>query len=276
VSRTVAFLGPPGTYSDEAMQASGTGETGIEGVPVPTVRDALLAVQEGRVDRAIVPIESATEGAVNETLDTLAVDAPGVTIVREVVHPVHVHLIGREPLALADAEVVLSHPQALAQCAGFLRRELPHARLEPAPSTSQAVRDLPAGAVALGTRRAAELHGRVVLREDVEDNPDNETRFVWVARAGTPPDGAAAKTSVVFWGGGASAPGWLVRCLSEFAFRGVNLTRIESRPRKQALGAYMFFLDCGGGAEDDAVAGALEGLRAHCEGVRVLGSYPAA
>jgi len=273
VTLRAAFLGPPGTYSDEALRASGPG---VEGVPIATVRAALLAVHEGRVDRAIVPIESATEGAVNETLDTLAVDAPGVTIVREVVHPVHLHLIAREPIGPGAVGVVVSHPQALAQCAAFLRRELPGARLEPAPSTSQAVQDLEEGAVAIGTRRAAELHGRVVLREAVEDNPDNETRFVWVAPAGTPPDAPATKTSVVFWGGGATAPGWLVRCLSEFAIRGVNLTRIESRPRKRALGAYMFFLDCDRAAEDEAVAGALEGLRAHCEGVRVLGSYPKA
>ncbi len=242
-------------------------------MPQPTVRAAILAVQEGEAERAVVPIESATEGSVDETLDTLAVEAPGVTIVREVVRPVHLHLVAERALDLADVEAVASHPQALAQCARFLREV--GAEVVGAASTSEAVRGATGRRAALGTRRAAELYGRVVLREAVEDNPDNETRFVVLAPAGTAVDGAT-KTSVVFWGGGATEPGWLVRCLSEFAFRGVNLSRIESRPQRRALGAYMFFLDCAGDAAAGPVAAALEGLRAHCHQVRVLGSYPSA
>jgi prephenate dehydratase len=116
-----------------------------------------------------------------------------------------------------------------------------------------------------------------VLREDVEDDPGSETRFVWIARAGTPADpGAGFKTALVFWGAGSSGPGWLVRCLAEFAEREVNLTRIESRPRRQRLGEYMFFLDLEGGTDDPAVAAAIAGLRAHADVVRVLGSFPAA
>jgi prephenate dehydratase len=119
----------------------------------------------------------------------------------------------------------------------------------------------------------------VVLREDVEDDPGSETRFVWIARAGTEPAEPAAapyKTALVFWGAGSSGPGWLVRCLAEFAQRGVNLTRIESRPRRQRLGEYMFFLDLEGRMADAEVAAAVEGLRAHADVVRVLGSFPAA
>jgi len=131
---------------------------------------------------------------------------------------------------------------------------------------------------ALGTRLAAELYRCEILRAGVEDVPDNETRFVWLARAGA--DRAASpgpwKTSLVFWGVGSSEPGWLVRCLSEFAFRGVNLTMIESRPRKAGLGHYMFFADLEGRAADAAVAGAIEAVRAQADELRVLGSYPAA
>ena len=270
-----AYLGPPGTFSEEALLAAAP-ET--EAWPVATVRDAILAVQGGEAERAIVPIESATEGSVDETLDTLALDAPAVTIVREVVLPVRHHLVAAPGVGLEDVRAVASHPQALAQCARFLRETLPGAAHVPAPSTADAVRGASGATAAIGTARAAERYGRVVLRAGIEDNPDNETRFVLLAPGGADAaaDAGAAKTSVVFWGPGASEPGWLVRCLSEFAFRGVNLTRIESRPQRRALGAYMFFLDCAGGVGDGPVAAALEGLRGHCDAVRVLGSYPSA
>ena len=132
------------------------------------------------------------------------------------------------------------------------------------------------GLAGLGTRQAADLYGCTVLRENVEDHPDNETRFVWLAQAGTPTAAAPSKTALVFWGSGSSGPGWLVRCLSEFAERDVNLTRIESRPLRQRLGEYMFFLDLVGSIDDAAVAEAVAGLRAHADVVRVLGSFPAA
>jgi prephenate dehydratase len=131
---------------------------------------------------------------------------------------------------------------------------------------------------AVGTRYAGALYGCEVLAEDIEDDHGSETRFVWIARAGTAPDrgGGRAKTALVFWGAGSSGPGWLVRCLLEFATRGVNLTRIESRPRREGLGEYMFFLDVDGAIADAGVAGAVDGLRAHADVVRVLGSFPAA
>jgi prephenate dehydratase len=133
---------------------------------------------------------------------------------------------------------------------------------------------------ALGTRTAARLYGCRVLADGVDDDPDNATRFVWLARAGGPPeDGTAGspwRTSLVFAGAGDSQPGWLVRCLSEFASRGVNLTKIESRPRRGRLGHYRFWADVDGRAADAPVAEAIERLHEHCEEVRVLGSYPAA
>ena len=276
----VAYLGPDGTVSHEAL-LSVPGADSFELVPEPTLHDAIVAVHDGSVDRALVPIENALEGSVNPTLDALAFETDDVVIVGELRHPVHLCLLAGRPLALDAIETVLSHPQASAQCARFLRTALSGAQVVAAASTADAVRqavaagDAPAAAV--GTRRAADLYEATVLALDIEDEERNETRFVWIARAGTAADGGDRfKTALVFWGAGSSGPGWLVRCLLEFATRGVNLTRIESRPRREGLGEYMFFLDVDGGLEQPAVAGAVEGLRGHADVVRVLGSFPAA
>jgi prephenate dehydratase len=276
----VAYLGPDGTVSHEALM-SVAGSEGFELVPEPTLHDAIVAVHDGTVDRALVPIENALEGSVNPTLDAIAFETDDVVIVGELRHPVHLCLLAGRPLALDAIETVVSHPQASAQCARFLRTELPDARIVAAPSTADAVRQATAAGddatAAVGTRHAAALYGATVLALDVEDEDGNETRFVWIARAGTEPDaGERFKTALVFWGAGSAGPGWLVRCLLEFATRGVNLTRIESRPRREGLGEYMFFLDVDGGLDEPAVAGAVEGLRAHADVVRVLGSFPAA
>jgi prephenate dehydratase len=272
-----AYLGPAGTHSEEALRASSPGS--VEEVPYPTIYEAVMAVDAGEVDRAVVPIENALEGAVAVTLDTLALDARGVRIVAEVVHPIHHCVVAARELDLAEVTRVVSHPQATAQCARFLRERLSHAERVMAPSTADAVlsvRDAAEPAVALGSRLAAELYGCRVLEADVEDHPDNATRFVWLAPAADaaePASGQPARTSIVFWGGGDEAPGWLVDSLRELSDRGVNLTRIESRPRRMALGHYMFFADLEGAAGVPPVSDALAGLRARVEELRVLGSY---
>lgn len=285
----VAYLGPEGTFSHEALLTCG-GLDGATGVECATVYDAALAIHAGTADRALVPIENSLEGAVNATLDALAFAAPDTVIVGELVHGIHLCLMARAPLAIGDVEVVLSHPQPSGQCAGYLREHLPRARVIAATSTAEAVRSLagdeperPAWsrrAAAIGTRAAAERYGATILAAGIEDDPSNETRFVWLAPrpAGAPapvPDGPA-KTSIVFWGDGTDAPGWLVRCLSEFAFRGVNLTRIESRPRRDRLGSYVFFLDMDGHVSAGPIGDAVAALASQTEVVRVLGSYPAA
>ncbi len=273
----VAYLGPAGTYSEEALRASAP--PGAEEVPYPTIYDAVMAVHDGAADRAVVPIENALEGGVGITLDTLALDTRDVRIAAEVVHPIHHCLIGCRPLAPGEITRVVSHPQATAQCARFLRQTLPRAEHVNAASTAEAVLSLRESgdtAAALGSRLAAELYDCLVLVADVEDHPHNVTRFVWLAPAGeaaVPPAGAAAKTSIVFWGGGDQAPGWLVDVLGELASRGVNLTRIESRPRRIRLGHYMFFADLEGAADSAPVSDALKALGEHVEEVRVLGSY---
>jgi prephenate dehydratase len=279
------YLGPPGTFSHEALLEL-PGPAGLEPVALPTIHAAVLAVQERVVDAALVPIENSVEGAVNVTLDALALEAPDVEIAGEAVHPVHHCLVARAPVELASIDVVVSHPQGTAQCAAFLRRELPGATVLPAASTAEAVRSVTrdasaAGRVgaAIGSRAAAELYGATVLRSGVEDVAGNETRFVWLTAAGGErlPGRGPWKTALVWWGAGSGSPGWLVRCLSEFAFRGVNMTRIESRPRRDlGIGEYMFFADVDGSADSRPVAEAVEGLRAHAPVVRVLGSFLAA
>ena len=278
----LGYLGPPGTFSEEAVRAADPGDAD-ERVPFTTIHETVMAVQDGTVDRALVPIENSLEGGVSATLDALAFDAPDVAIVGETVLAIRNCLIARADLALDAIEVVVSHPQPLGQCARFLRDNLPRATVRATTSTADAVREVASTDrpwAALGPSSAAALYGCRVLRDGVDDERDNATRFVWLARAGTSPvpegDLGGWKTSVVFAGAGDQAPGWLVRCLSEFAFRGVNLTRIESRPRRAQLGHYLFHVDMEGRAADPTVADAIAALGRHCEEVRLLGSYPAA
>jgi prephenate dehydratase len=275
----VGYLGPAGTWSEAALRASAP--AGTDEVAYPTIYDAVMAVEEGTVERAVVPIENALEGSVAVTLDTLALEAVGVRMVGEVLQPVRHCLVAEGELDLGDVTRVVSHPQAIAQCARFLRERLPGAAHVSAPSTADAVlsvRDGDRRAVAIASPLAAELYGVRVLAEDVGDHPDNVTRFVWLARAeeAVAPAGEA-KTTIVFWGGGDDqSPGWLVDVLGELSARAVNLTRIESRPRRIRLGHYMFFADLEGAAERPPVSDALRALALHVEEVRVLGSYGAA
>jgi prephenate dehydratase len=271
----VAYLGPAGTHSDEALRASAP--AGAEATPYPTIYDAVMAVQEGDVERALVPIENALEGSVAVTLDTLTVEADRVRIQAEVVHPIHHCLLAGGELPLSKVVRVVSHPQATAQCARFLREHLPHAEHVSAPSTADAVLSVCRsgdGSAALGSSLAAELYGCHVVARNVEDHPDNATRFVWLAPAGEVGEvGPDPKTSIVFWGGGDQSPGWLVDVLSEFSRRKVNLTRIESRPRRTGLGHYFFFVDLEGSEDAGPVREALDAVRSHVGELRVLGSY---
>jgi prephenate dehydratase len=273
----IAYLGPAGTFTEDALGEAIPGG-GFEALRLPTIHDAILAVERGEADRALVPIENSLEGSVRPTLDTLAFEVSAVTIVGEHDYRVRVHLIAREGVRAEDVEAVLSHPQPLAQCQRFLRENLPEVELRSVSSTAAAVRMVSESSrpwAALGARAAAALYGCELLHEGVEDSDDNVTRFVWIAPAGTVPDGGGAwKTSLVFSEVGADHPGALVDCLSEFSSRGINLTRIESRPLRQGLGRYMFFCDLEGGESDDVVSEAIAALRTKAASVRILGSYP--
>jgi prephenate dehydratase len=275
----IAYLGPRGTFSEDALRAA-VGDDEIEPAPSATVYDAILAVREGEADRALVPFENSIEGAVTATLDTLAFDASGVTLVGEYDLPIRHCLIAREDIPLERIEVVVSHPQPSAQCARFIRENLPQAEVRAAPSTAEAVRTVAESEepwAALGAESAARLYGAAVLRHGVEDEPDNITRFVWVAPEGTKPSGSGPwRTSLVFSELGEDHPGALVDALQVFSEAAVNLTRIESRPLRRGLGRYRFFLDVEGVAAEEPLAPAIEALRSKAESVRVLGSWPIA
>ena len=275
----VAYLGPAGTFSEDALRAA-AGAVEIDGLPSATVHDAIRAVAEGEVALALVPFENSIEGSVRSTLDALAFDGEAVTIAGEHDHPIRHSLIARSALEPERIEVVLSHPQILAQCARFLRQEIPGADVQASASSAEAIRTVSretAPWAALGASSAAAIYGCTVLREGVEDEPDNVTRFVWIAPAGARVGGEGTRrTTLVFSELGEDHPGALVDALTEFSSRAVNLTRIESRPLRRGLGRYMFFVDLEGGLDDGAVAAAVDGLRAKAETVRILGSYPVA
>jgi prephenate dehydratase len=273
----IAYLGPAGTFTEDALrEAAPTAE--FEPLRTATIHDAIVAVERGEAERALVPFENSIEGSVRGTLDTLAFEADSVTIVGEHDYPVRAHLIGREGTELGEIEAVLSHQQPLAQCARFLREQLAGVELRSVSSTAAAVRMVAESVrpwAAIGSRAAAELYGCAILREGIQDEADNVTRFVWIAPAGTEPEeGETWKTSLVFSELGEDHPGALVDALSEFSSRQINLSRIESRPLRSGLGRYMFFCDLEGAASDEPVAEAIAQLRAKAESVRILGSYP--
>lgn len=274
----VAFLGPAGTFTEDALGEATAAGVEIEALRTPTIHDAIVAVERGEAERALVPFENSIEGSVRSTLDTLAFDAEAVTIVGEHDFRVHAHLIAREGIELDQVSAILSHPQPLAQCAGFLREHLPGIERRSVSSTAEAVRMVGESVrpwAAIGARAAASLYGCTILREGIEDEADNVTRFVWIAPQDTEPEGEGPwRTSLVFSELGADHPGALVDALQEFSSRAVNLSRIESRPARQGLGRYMFFCDLEGAVDEAPVANALEALRAKAESVRILGSYP--
>ncbi|HEY2719549.1 MAG TPA: prephenate dehydratase [Solirubrobacteraceae bacterium] len=282
----VGYLGPAGTFSEEALLTSAKPDA-VEPLALTSIYDTVMALRRGAVEWAIVPIENSLDGSISVTLDLIADKAAYVEIVGETLLRVRHSLIAGEQVELEEIDTVVTHPQVPGQCERFLREELPHARVLAADSTAEAVRSVVAegqhGTAALGTVLAAQIYGGTIIRESVEDRADNETRFAWLARvmrAGQRPEpplaraeGESWKTSIVFWGAGAESPGWLVRCLDEFAGREINLTKIESRPRREQMGHYMFFVDLAGRPSDSPVADAIAGARAQCEHVRVLGTY---
>lgn len=277
----IAYLGPAGTFSEDALRQSGFADSDFEPVLCDTIPAVIASIGEGRAERALAPIENSIEGSIRGTLDGLVEQAEAVSIIGEYDHQIRSALISRGKMELSDIEVVMSHPQPLAQCARFLRDELPTAELRVADSTSSAALAVSVSGepwAALAPATAAEIYGCEVLREGIEDEPGNETRFVWLAPRGTaaesPAEGSSWKTTLVFAELGADHPGALVDALLEFSKRNINLARIESRPLRRELGRYRFFLDVEGRADEAGVAEAIDSLRSKAESVRILGSYP--
>ncbi len=263
----VAYMGPPRSFSHAAALALFADRATF--VVTRTIPDAVEAAASGEADLAIVPIENSTEGGVNATLDALF--DSDLTISAELVLDVELCLLAKTA-ELAAIRRVTSHPQPLGQCKQWLRRNLPHAEVVVAPSTTAAAQDALTDphTAAVGSRLAAEL-GLVVVREKIQDHEGNATRFVIVGRELTRPTGKD-KTTLVFTTH--HERGALRRVLEIFDEEQLNLTRIESRPLRGQLWEYAFFTDLEGHREDPAVARALERLESAGAMVRVLGSYP--
>jgi prephenate dehydratase len=269
----VGYLGPPGTFSEEAVSRCDLARGG-EAVPFSTFVDAYEALLAGKVDAALLPIENSIEGAVSTVLDLL-VQRPGPRIRRELLLPVQQHLLARGGMRLEEIRRVLSHPQPLGQCSRFLRERLPGAALEATNSTADAARKVAAGeagAAAIGSRAAAERYGLTLLAEGIQDSDENVTRFVLVAPEDEAPTGAD-RTSIAFTLD-RDRPGGLHEVLGEFARRGINLSKIESRPTKRLMGHYVFFLDFEGHRLDASGADALAGVARIVHALHLLGSYP--
>ena len=273
----IGFLGPEGTFSEQALLTQ-PDYAAMELVPYRSIPDVLHAVSSGDIEVGFVPIENAIEGSVNVTLDSLIFDHD-LKMQREVVIPVVMCLLAPPGVALPDIQRIVSIPVATAQCRGYLAANLPGVEEVAANSTAQAARIVAeegdGRTAAIGTSLAGKIHGLDVLAEDIEDHPENQTRFVALTRTGIPAPTGHDKTSIVVFQK-ADVPGSLLTILQEFAARGINLTRLESRPTKRGLGDYCFIIDLEGHLGDELVADALRDLKSKNEDVLLLGSYHAA
>lgn len=275
--RRVAYLGPPGTFTEEALRLEPELCEDIH-LPMPTIPDVLEAAACGDVDFGFVAIENSLGGSVNVTLDNLALESE-LLIQHESVIPIQLSLLAPPGTELADIRRVVSFPMATAQCRTYLRTIIPQAKVESATSTAEAVRTVAEEAdphtAAIGARRAAEIYRLVPLAADIGDNHEQHTRFVAVAATGIAPPTGHDKTSIVIFQR-EDVPGSLAGILHEFAARSINLTKLESRPTKEALGDYCFVIDIEGHISDDLLADSLLNIQAKKADVKFLGSYPAA
>ena len=268
-----AYLGPEGTFTEAALRSLPGGRD-VEAIPYPNVPATLEAVRAGDCAAAVVAMESSVEGAVTATMDELATGSE-LVITCELPLTISFALLVRPGTELADIKTVTSHPMAEPQCRRWLAENLPQARWEAAQSNAQAARQVAAGTddAALAGAFAAGRYGLTVLVDQVQDNDAAQTRFVLVTGPGNIPEPTGFdKTSLVV-GLRDNHPGELMELLEEFAIRGVNLCRIESRPTGQGLGRYYFFIDCEGHIRDARVGEALMGLRRSAANLRFLGSY---
>jgi prephenate dehydratase len=274
---SIAYLGPEGTFAEEALIA--LRGSAADGRPLASIRDCFGAVSTGAVAECLVPIENSLEGSVTETLDRLVAAGGELLIREEVVHPVRHHLIGPAGLDRAQVARVLSHPHAVAQCRHFLDAQLPHAQVVPCNSTAEAVQQAvaaDAADAAIGSRRAAEIYGGAILAEDIADAPDSHTRFVLIGRKPAEATGPGRFTTFIVCALNRDRPGALLAILQELAMRGVNLTKLESRPAKTGLWKYVFFIDIEGSRERDlSIDAAINAIELQdVADVTFLGSFP--
>jgi len=273
MSRSIAYLGPAGTYAEVAalQWAEALHQQGKTPhlCPYPSIAQALKATAEGQTFYTVVPVENSTEGSVTTTLDTLW-QLQGLQVQCALILPIAHALISRLS-TIEQIQTVYSHPQAIAQCQEWLERNLPNAKLIPTQSTAEALQelqpDVPAAAIA--SERAATLYNLPILTHPINDRPDNCTRF-WVLSLEPSPGGN--HTSLAF-SVLANLPGALVKPLQSLANRNINLSRIESRPTKKSLGDYLFFIDFEADVNEPHVHEALQELQSYTETLKIFGSY---
>jgi len=271
--KRLAYLGPPGTFSE---QAALRWDPKAKLLPFPTFAAVASAVESGMADEGVVAIENSLQGSVTDTLDVL-IHETELKIRGEVVVPVEHCLVARPGMAADEIQVIYAHPQSLGQSRKFIERCFPKVQVEAALSNSNAVEQALAteGAAAIGTRRAAQIYGAAILAEGIQDARTNATRFAILGPTDAPPSGSDRTSMALVTD---DVPGALVKVLLEFANRGVNLSKIESRPAKDlhALGPYIFLLDLEGHREDPPVNDALVAIRPFTRLMKVFGSYPRA
>jgi prephenate dehydratase len=267
----LAYLGPAGTFTEEAAFRH---NPHAELLPCPTIPAVAAAVRNGDADQGIAPVENSLQGAVTDTLDLL-IHEQGVSICNELVLPIVHNLLVKPGTVLSQVRVVYSHPQALGQCRAYLGRHVPHAELRAALSTAAAVDEMQRSAVAaaaIAPQRSAELYGAQVLATGVQDSPNNATRFLVLATHDHPRTGHD-KTSICL-SFADDRPGLLFGVMREFAERGINLSKVESRPTREGLGQYYFLIDLEGHREDIGIREALDRVAQSTTLLKVFGSYP--
>ncbi len=265
----VGYLGPQGAFTHEAAATL----EDVETVACTSIGEVLALVADGTLDKGVVPIENAIEGTVSATIDGLVFEHD-LVIEREIVLPIHLHLLARAGVGVTDVTKVLSYVHALAQCRGYLDKL--GVASEETTSTSQAARDVAdskAPWAAIGSSLAGELYNLEQIATDIEDHPGNATRFVVVGRDAVSAPTGHDRTSIVCFQD-ADRPGSLYAILGRFAAHDINLTKLESRPTKLGLGDYCFIIEFDGHVGDDVVADCLADLQAHLTRVKFLGSYP--
>ncbi len=269
--RKIAYLGPPGTYSEQAAKQWNNVD---ELLPVESIPAVAKSVEEGEAYQGVVPIENSIEGGVTFTLDLLIHDST-LSICGEVIVPINHYLMAQKEIDLESITTVFSHPQSLGQCRQFLLNNIPQATLVASLSNAKAVEEMldsTPNSAAISSERSANLYEATVLQKNVEDNPNNETRFVILSHDDheiTSND----KTSLCFEFDGDS-PGILSESLTEFAARNINLVKIESRPNKRRLGRYVFLVDIDGHRKTIEVKQALDSLQKKVSMLKIFGSYP--
>jgi prephenate dehydratase len=269
----IGYLGPKGTFSEEAVIKYTQSVKNCEVVEFNTIPEVINCISDGLCEEAVIPIENSIEGSVNVAVDMLINDANGIMIKGEVIIPISHCLISDVPVEFKDVHCILSHQQAIAQCREYISKKFPNAEVKATDSTAQAVLGVKSkpGVVAIGPERAAVIYGMRIIDRDIQDVKENYTRFLVLSQK----DGVITgkdKTSIVF--SVPNVPGSLYNALGVLANKEINMTKIESRPSRKKLGEYVFWVDIEGHREDEIVKDALEELKGRTDFLKVLGSYP--